>query len=164
MERFQSPGSGSECRIVEHEHRYPRKWTRSHALRTRKTSRIPNQWMCFLHSVPYDRSSKRGIQNDRLHLLAAWTDAPVFSVRERAALQWTEALTSSNARNEIRNGDYELVKENFSDLEIAHLTAAIALINAWNRIAKAYQFTPILTDCKATYAINQQDQRTHNAR
>src|SRR5215813_7628988 len=34
-----------------------------------------------------------GESDERMHLLSAWREAPVFSARERAALAWTEALT-----------------------------------------------------------------------
>ncbi len=35
----------------------------------------------------------RGEDEQRLHVLAAWHEAPFYSARERAALAWCEALT-----------------------------------------------------------------------
>src|SRR3954466_2583900 len=36
---------------------------------------------------------KHGENDERMHLLNAWREAPVFSERERAALAWVEAIT-----------------------------------------------------------------------
>ena len=36
---------------------------------------------------------KAGESNMRLHLLDAWRESPLFSDRERAALNWTESVT-----------------------------------------------------------------------
>ena len=36
---------------------------------------------------------KHGETEERLYLLDAWRDSPLYSARERAALEWTEALT-----------------------------------------------------------------------
>ena len=34
-----------------------------------------------------------GENDERMHLLNAWREAPVFTERERAALAWVEAVT-----------------------------------------------------------------------
>jgi AhpD family alkylhydroperoxidase len=88
---------------------------------------------------------KLGITNDRLTLLSAWVDAPVYSERERAALRWTDVLTKMQAIEDVSDAEYSSVQEHFSDVELANLTGAIVLINAWNRIAKAYRFSPPIT-------------------
>lgn len=85
---------------------------------------------------------KLGITQDRLSLLSAWIDAPVYSERERAALRWTDLLTRVQSVEDVNDNEYSAVREHFSDMELANLTGAIALINAWNRIAKAYRFSP----------------------
>ena len=84
---------------------------------------------------------KLGETEDRLHLLAAWREAPVYTPRERAALLWTEALTlltEGHAPDEV----YAEVRLHFTDEEIAKLTLAIAVINSWNRIAVGLRFIP----------------------
>ena len=84
---------------------------------------------------------KLGETEDRLHLLAAWREAPVYTPRERAALLWTEALTlltEGHAPDEV----YAEVRPHFTDEEIAKLTLAIAVINSWNRIAVGLRFIP----------------------
>jgi AhpD family alkylhydroperoxidase len=84
---------------------------------------------------------KLGMSSAKLDLVAAWRDAGVFSSREMAALAWTEALTRM-AGNAVSDSVYEELEKQFSEPEIAFLTAAIAAINAWNRIAGALGFEP----------------------
>ena len=84
---------------------------------------------------------KLGETEDRLHLLAAWREVPIYDARERAALAWTEALTllaDGHAPDEV----YDEVRAQFSEEEIAKLSLAIATINAWNRLAVGMRFMP----------------------
>jgi AhpD family alkylhydroperoxidase len=76
----------------------------------------------------------RGETEQRLYLTSAWREAPCYSPRERAALEWTEALTllpSTAAPDDV----YERVRSAFSEEEIVALTLAIVAINGWNRLA-----------------------------
>lgn len=84
---------------------------------------------------------KLGLASAKIDLLATWRDAGVFSARERAALAWTEALTSM-AQMHVADALYVELQAAFSESEIAFLTAAVGAINAWNRIAGALQFSP----------------------
>lgn len=80
----------------------------------------------------------RGESEERLYLLDAWRESPLYSPRERAALAWTEALTlvsQSHAPDE----DYEQLSAQFSAEERVKLTLLIATINAWNRIAIGFR-------------------------
>jgi AhpD family alkylhydroperoxidase len=75
-----------------------------------------------------------GESDDRMHLIAAWHEAPCFSERERAALTWCESLTllpETGAPDDA----YQQVEKVFSDEEIVVLTLAIVAINGWNRFA-----------------------------
>jgi AhpD family alkylhydroperoxidase len=87
---------------------------------------------------------KLGIADEKLHLLPAWREAPqLYSERERAVLAWTEALTlvtEGHAPDEA----YNQVRAQFSDKEIADLSAAIATINVWNRLNIAARTPPEL--------------------
>lgn len=76
---------------------------------------------------------KHGETDMRLHLLDAWRESPLYSERERAALTWTESLTRVAAAG-APDADYELLKSQFNETEIAYLTLAIATINMWNRV------------------------------
>jgi len=67
----------------------------------------------------------------------------VFDARERAALAWTEALTLMPTAH-VGDQVYALVTAVFSSQELPFLTAAVAAINAWNRIAGTLRFAPPL--------------------
>src|SRR3954464_11667989 len=74
-----------------------------------------------------------GETEQRLYGLNAWRESPYYSARERAALEWTEALTlvsESHVPDEV----YERVREQFSEDELVHLSLAIVAINGWNRL------------------------------
>ena len=84
---------------------------------------------------------KNGETEQRLYLLNAWRESPVYTDRDRAALAWTEAVTLVS---ETRAPDdvYEDVRSQFSEAETVNLTMLIATINAWNRIAISFRFVP----------------------
>jgi AhpD family alkylhydroperoxidase len=91
---------------------------------------------------------KAGESDERMHLLAAWREAPIYSARERAALAWTEAVTlisKGHAPDDI----YDEVRRHFSEKEIVDLTAAVVAINSWNRAAIAFRATPQVESAKA---------------
>ena len=75
-----------------------------------------------------------GETEQRLYLLAAWREAPIYSERERAALAWAEALTQIST-NEVRDELYEEVRRHFDEKAIVDLSLAIIGINGWNRLA-----------------------------
>lgn len=76
----------------------------------------------------------RGEDEQRLHVLAAWREAPFYSDRERAALAWCEALTLVGESG-APDAAYDPLVELFNEEEIAALTYAIVAINGWNRLA-----------------------------
>lgn len=76
----------------------------------------------------------RGEDEQRLHVLAAWREAPFYSDRERAALAWCEAITLVGESG-APDSAYDPLVELFSEEEIAALTYAIVAINGWNRLA-----------------------------
>jgi AhpD family alkylhydroperoxidase len=84
---------------------------------------------------------KHGETEQRLYLLNAWREAPVYSERERAALAWTEAVTliaDTHAPDDL----YADVRKHFSEAETVNLTMLIATINAWNRLAISFRAVP----------------------
>jgi AhpD family alkylhydroperoxidase len=74
-----------------------------------------------------------GEEEQRLCGLDAWEESPYYSDRERAALAWTEAVTTVKDGH-VPDEVYEQVRPFFSEKEIADLTLAIVLINGWNRL------------------------------
>ncbi len=91
---------------------------------------------------------KLGESDERMHLLNAWEEAPVFSPRERAALAWTEAVTLV-VQGHVPDEVYEEARKHFSEKELVDLTYAVMAINAWNRIAIAFRKKPILSRASA---------------
>lgn len=77
---------------------------------------------------------KQGEEWQRINSLATWREVSFFNERERAALAWAESLTRLADRYDAREAEFAVLKANFSDLEIAELSVAIAQINTWNRL------------------------------
>lgn len=77
----------------------------------------------------------------RLHHLAAWRESTLFAPRERAALAWTEALTTL-APEGVPDTLYDRVRSQLSEKEVTDLTYSIMTINAWNRINVAFKVVP----------------------
>ena len=79
-----------------------------------------------------------GETEQRLFVLPAWRETMLFSVRERAALAWTEALTLI-AETHAPDDVYEEAYAQFNDAELTKLTLLIGAINVWNRIAIGFR-------------------------
>ena len=77
----------------------------------------------------------------KLDLACVWREAGIFDARECAALAWTEALTARLSEG-VPDDLWAAVRAVFSEAEAAFLTAAVANINAWNRIGVALRFSP----------------------
>jgi AhpD family alkylhydroperoxidase len=85
---------------------------------------------------------KLGVTVDKLVLVPVWRDAgDVFSTRERIALAWAETVTRV-AETGVPDADYEAAAAEFSDKELADLTYAIGLMNAFNRLGITFRTTP----------------------
>ena len=82
-----------------------------------------------------------GESEQRLHTLDAWRDTPFFDDRERAALEWTEAVTLV-ADTRVPDEVYERVRQHFTEQELMDLTFAVAIINTWNRLNVAFRTVP----------------------
>ena len=74
---------------------------------------------------------KQDLNPRHINALAGWREAPFFSERERAALQWAE-LVNAIPNKEPGDADFADLKAHFSDTEIAELSYAIAVIKGWN--------------------------------
>ncbi len=85
---------------------------------------------------------KDGASLEKLMLVSAWREAGAFfTERERAALAWTESLTLVS-QTQAPDDDYQTAASQFSEKELADLTIAIGLINAYNRIAVGFRRPP----------------------
>jgi len=79
-----------------------------------------------------------GDVEEKLYMLNAWRESPLYSDRERAALAWTEAVTLVT-EGHVPDEVYQMARKQFSETELADLTLAIAAINTWNRMNIAFR-------------------------
>ena len=79
--------------------------------------------------------------NERIDGLVAWRETPFYSERERAALDWAEAVTLV-AVDHVPDAPFERVRQHFSEEELVNLTLAVTMINTWNRFAVAFRAVP----------------------
>jgi AhpD family alkylhydroperoxidase len=84
---------------------------------------------------------KGGETDRRLATLVVWRETPFFTDRERAALEWTEALTLVS-QDHVPDAVWQAVRPHFSDEELCDLTLVISAINAWNRFAISFRKLP----------------------
>jgi AhpD family alkylhydroperoxidase len=79
-----------------------------------------------------------GETEQRIYALNAWHEAPFFTERERAALEWTEAVTRV-AETHVPDEIYERVSQHFNEEELVALTFAVVVINSWNRLSISFR-------------------------
>ena len=79
-----------------------------------------------------------GETEQRIYALNAWRETPFFTDRERAALEWTEAVTrvgDSHVPDEL----YERMTAQFEEAELVALTFGVIVINCWNRLSVSFK-------------------------
>ena len=102
-----------------------------------RTSQINGCAYCLdMHSKELRRL---GEIEQRIYLLNAWRESPLYTPRERAALAWTEAVTLI-AQTHAPNAAYTEVRRQFDDKELIDLTILIGMINLWNRLAISLRY------------------------
>ena len=82
-----------------------------------------------------------GETEQRMYVLNAWRESSFYSGRERAALEWTEAVTLIS-EGHVPDDTYARAIKQFQPEELVDLTVAIAMINGWNRLGVAFQAKP----------------------
>jgi AhpD family alkylhydroperoxidase len=96
-----------------------------------RASQMNGCTFCMKTSVVEARAD--GEAEMRLFMISAWRKSILYSVKERAALALTEALTNGEKLDELR-GDQELIKTQLKDYEIVNLTVMVGAINLWNHL------------------------------
>ena len=104
-----------------------------------RVSQINNCAFCLQIHLTVAR--RLGVPQDKLDLVATWQEAGIFTEKEAAALAWAETLTRLADRS-VPDGAYDAVRRHFGEAEVIQLSAAIATINAWNRLGAAFRFAP----------------------
>ncbi|HVJ34439.1 MAG TPA: carboxymuconolactone decarboxylase family protein [Terriglobia bacterium] len=85
---------------------------------------------------------KEGVTLAKLVLVPVWREAgSLFDGQERAALAWAETVTRV-AETGVPDADYEAAAAAFDAKQLADLTIAIGLMNAYNRLAISFRATP----------------------
>lgn len=81
---------------------------------------------------------KDGHSEQWVSMISAWQESSRFTPKERAVLEWTEALTLL-PQSRAPDASFEGLKPHFSEKEIVDLTLAISTINVWNRIGVGFR-------------------------
>ncbi|HEU5046230.1 MAG TPA: carboxymuconolactone decarboxylase family protein [Rickettsiales bacterium] len=79
-----------------------------------------------------------GETEQRIYVLPAWREAPFYTPRERAALEWAETVTLVS-QTHVPDEVYERVKQQFTEEELVNLTLVINTINSWNRLVISFR-------------------------
>jgi len=79
-----------------------------------------------------------GETEQRLYMISAWREAPMYTDRERAALAWAEAVTKLT-NQDVPDEVYEQARQQFTDEELVDLTMTTLAINCYNRINVAFR-------------------------
>jgi AhpD family alkylhydroperoxidase len=108
-----------------------------------RASQINGCALCL--AMHWREAVELGENGDRLHGLPVWREASWYSPRERAALEWTETLTTIAGKH-VEDDLYARVREQFSDEEMVALTVAVNAINNWNRLNIAFRVPPELAE------------------
>ena len=95
----------------------------------------------FCLDMHVKQAKMHGERELRLHHVAIWRESPLFTPKERAALEWTEVLTRIPAEG-IADAAYAAVSEHFSPEDLSELTWRVAAINGWNRMNVAVRNLP----------------------
>ena len=83
-----------------------------------------------------------GMNIEKLVLVPAWRESgALFDREEQAALAWAETVTRV-ADTRIPDEDYEAAAAVFGPTDLADLTIAIGLMNAYNRLAIGFRRPP----------------------
>jgi len=97
----------------------------------------------------HSREARRdGESEQRLYLVAAWKESPLFTERERAAFAWTERVTLISGQG-VSDELYAETLKHFSEEELVKLTVALGMINMWNRLSVSFHAIHLVERARA---------------
>ena len=92
-----------------------------------RTSQVNHcDYCCIVHT---NEAKRLSIPQEKIDAVEEWSNSPLFSEKEKAALRWTDAVTKLNGEEKLR-----FLDAYFSEKEIVDLTACIAIMNSLNRL------------------------------
>ncbi|AWC23265.1 alkylhydroperoxidase AhpD family core domain protein [Aminobacter sp. MSH1] len=89
-----------------------------------------------------------GETEQRLWLVAAWKESPLYTERERMAFAWTETVTNI-ADAGVPAELYAEARRHFSEEDLVKLTVALGMINTWNRLCVSFHAVHPVGEAKA---------------
>ncbi len=95
----------------------------------------------FCLDMHASEARQNGESEQRIYALSAWRETDFFSGRERAALEWAEALTLVSETH-VPDIVYQDAIRHFTGKELVELTIAVVAINGWNRLGVAFRKIP----------------------
>jgi AhpD family alkylhydroperoxidase len=97
----------------------------------------------FCIDMHFREAKAKGEKEERLYLLDAWRESPVYTPRERAALGWAEAVTLVS-QTHVPDDVFAEARKHFSEAELVNVTLAVVAINGWNRFSIGFRVPPAL--------------------
>jgi AhpD family alkylhydroperoxidase len=89
-----------------------------------------------------------GDSQQRVFLVSAWKESPLFTDRERAAFAYTDAVTRISEQG-VPDALWQATRQHFSEEELVKLTVAIGMINVWNRVSVSFHAVHPVDHAKA---------------
>ncbi|HLB06487.1 MAG TPA: carboxymuconolactone decarboxylase family protein [Alphaproteobacteria bacterium] len=106
------------------------------ALRSLVTVRVSQLNGCaFCVDLNSATLMKRGVAPEKVEALERWRDSPLFDARERAALEYAQAMTLSDRR--VEDSQIAALRRHFDDNTIVELTALVAFQNLSSKFNSA---------------------------
>ena len=97
----------------------------------------------FCIDMHFREAKAKGEKEERLYLLDAWRESPVYTDREMAALAWAEAVTLVS-QTHVPDDVFAAARKHFDEAELVNLTLAVVAINGWNRFSISFRVPPTL--------------------
>jgi AhpD family alkylhydroperoxidase len=86
---------------------------------------------------------KADVPVEKLLLVSAWDEAgSLFSDQEKVALKWAEVVTRVSDTH-VPDEAYAEARAAFTEKQLADLTIAVGLMNAYNRVAVSFCAVPL---------------------
>lgn len=107
--------------------------------------RVSQLGQCSYCLLTHNREAKaKNIPAEKIDNLVGWRESHLYSDKEKAALAYTESLTSMDlAAFEADNNN---VKKYFTELEMAEMAAIVINMNVWTRLKLSQGATPRFKD------------------